>query len=240
MSALALVQARMSSSRLPGKSLADVGGEPLVALVVRRLSRARLVDDIVIATSDDSVDDPFETAGASLGVGVHRGPRDDVLTRLRGAAGGHPGPVVRITADCPFVDPALVDRVIDLLRSTPGCAYAHNVEPRTYPDGLDVEVISVDALDEAARTVVDPLDREHVTSAVRRDPARFPAAALTNPEALGDVRWTVDYAGDLEFVRAMVERLGDRRHDAGMSEILEAVRREPSLAGMNAEHGRRG
>lgn len=240
MSALALVQARMSSTRLPGKSLADVGGEPVVALVVRRLERARRVDEVAVAISEDDVDDALAAGLASLGVRVHRGPRDDVLTRLRSAAGEHPGPIVRVTADCPLIDPRIVDRVIELFEATPDCAYAHNIEPRTFPDGLDVEVISAAALDGAARTVTDPVDREHVTTAVRRDPDRFPAAALTNGEDLGDIRWTVDYAEDLEFVREVVRRLGPDRYDAGMDQILAAVRREPSLVGMHAEHGRRG
>jgi spore coat polysaccharide biosynthesis protein SpsF (cytidylyltransferase family) len=240
MSSLALVQARMSSTRLPGKSLADVGGEPLVALVVRRLERSRHVGEVVVATSDDEVDDALVAGLAPLGIGVHRGPRDDVLTRLFDAAAGHPGPLVRITADCPFIDPEVVDRVVDLFDATSGCAYAHNIEPRTFPDGLDVEVISADALREVAQSATAARDREHVTPLIRREPGRFPAAALTNGEDLGDVRWTVDYAEDLEFVRAVVRRLADRRHEAGMEEILAAVRREPSLVGMHAEHGRRG
>jgi spore coat polysaccharide biosynthesis protein SpsF (cytidylyltransferase family) len=186
------------------------------------------------------VDDALVAGLAPLGIAVHRGPRDDVLTRLCDAAAGHPGPLVRITADCPFIDPEVVDRVVDLFEATSGCAYAHNVEPRTFPDGLDVEVISADALREVARSATAAGDREHVTPLIRREPDRFPAAALTNGEDLGDVRWTVDYAEDLEFVREVVRRLGDRRHEAGMEEILAAVRREPSLAAMHPEHGRRG
>lgn len=230
----------MSSTRLPGKSLADVGGETLVALVVRRLIRARKVGEIVVATSDDEADDGLAEAVAALGVRVHRGPRDDVLTRMLDAAGDHPGPLVRITADCPLVDPGVVDRVIDLFSQTPGCVYAHNIGPRTFPDGLDVEVVARDALADAARSATDPEDREHVTSAIRSDPGRFPAAVLTNEENFGDLRWTVDYPEDLEFVRALVGRLGESRHEAGMEEILAAVRRRPSLAVAYAEQGRRG
>jgi spore coat polysaccharide biosynthesis protein SpsF (cytidylyltransferase family) len=131
---------------------------------------------------------------------------------------------VRITADCPLIDPHLVDAVIELLRATPGCAYASNTaEPRTYPDGLDVEVMTAAALRAVAAEATERADREHVTPAIRRDPARFPATALFNDEDLGDLRWTVDTAEDLDFVRAVVARLGDRRDDADMAAILAAT-----------------
>jgi spore coat polysaccharide biosynthesis protein SpsF len=240
-SALAVVQARMTSTRLPGKSLADVGGEPLAALVLRRLGRASSVERVVLATSEEPADDPLVALAAEVGVGVHRGPRDDVLTRIAGAAAGHTGPVVRITADCPLIDPGVVDNVVGLFARTPGCAYASNVEPRTYPDGMDVEVIAGDALAAADAEATDPFEREHVTTAIRRDPDRFPAAALVHEgEDLGDVRWTVDHPEDLEVVREIVARLGDRRHDAGLDEILAAVRREPSLVHVHDQWGRRG
>jgi spore coat polysaccharide biosynthesis protein SpsF (cytidylyltransferase family) len=213
----------MSSTRLPGKALADVGGEPLLALLLRRLSNAALVDRIVVATSDAADDDRIAALAEEVGVGSHRGPLDDVLARVAGAANGHQGELVRITGDCPLTDPALVDRVIELFRSS-GVEYASNVEPRTFPDGLDVEVISSEALSEAAERVEDPGDREHVTTAIRRDPDRFPAVHLVNDEDLGELRWTVDTAEDLEFVRDVVERLGARRYTAGMAEILEVTR----------------
>jgi spore coat polysaccharide biosynthesis protein SpsF len=223
MGALAIVQARMSSTRLPGKVLMDVGGESLLALMLRRLSHARRVERTVVATSDQPEDDEIESAASELGVDVYRGPLDDVLARVAGAAAGHDGAIVRLTADCPLIDPALVDTVVEMFRAA-GVAYASNVEPRTFPDGLDVEVVSSAALREAAETADDPVDREHVTTAIRRDPVRFPAVHLLNDENLGELRWTVDDADDLEFVRRTVERLGDRRHTAGMAEILEVTR----------------
>jgi spore coat polysaccharide biosynthesis protein SpsF (cytidylyltransferase family) len=220
--ALAIVQARMSSTRLPGKVLMDVGGEPMLALMLRRLGHARTVERAVVATSDRPDDDGIERVAVELGVKTHRGSLDDVLARVAGAAAGHDGEVVRLTADCPLVDPAIVDQVVELHQAA-GVAYASNVEPRTFPDGLDVEVLSAEALREAAQTVHDPLDREHVTTAIRRDPGRFPAVHLVNDPDLGELRWTVDDAQDLEFVRDVVERLGERRYTAGMAEILELV-----------------
>ncbi len=235
--ALAIVQARMSSTRLPGKTLADVEGEPMLALLLRRLQHAQLIDRIVVATSTDAVDEPIAQLADGVGVGVSRGPRDDVLSRFLIAIGGHDGPVVRITGDCPLIDPSLVDSMIERFLSVPDCAYASNVEPRTFPDGLDVEVFDAAAL----RTIADePLaahDREHVTSAVRAQPERFRQVALLSEQQLGELRWTVDEPEDLEFIRAVVRHLGDRRQQAGLAEILAAVRREPSLAEF---HGRRG
>lgn len=223
MGALAIVQARMSSTRLPGKVLMDVGGEPLLALMLRRLASAKTVEHTVVATSDQRDDDGIERLAGDLGVDAYRGPLDDVLGRVAGAARGHAGEVVRLTADCPLIDPALVDQVVELFWVA-GVAYASNVEPRTFPDGLDVEVISSAALLEAAETVQDPSDREHVTTAIRCDPDRFPAVHLVHEPDLGELRWTVDTAEDLEFVRGVVERLGERRYTAGMDEILELTR----------------
>ena len=168
----------MSSARLPGQGLADIGGEPMLALLLARLGRARSLAEIVVATSTDQVDDAIAEAAAGLGVSVGRGPRDDVLARYLGVIGDRCGPVVRITGDCPLVDPDVVDATVDLFRSTARCAYASNVEPRSFPDGLDVEVVDANALRAIAGEDPSPAEREHVTVAIRSDPERFPAAAL--------------------------------------------------------------
>jgi spore coat polysaccharide biosynthesis protein SpsF len=235
--ALALVQARMSSARLPGKTMADVDGEPMLALVLRRLGHARRVGRIVVATSTDAVDDPIAKLAVTIGAGVSRGPRDDVLARFLMVIGDRDGPVVRISGECPLIDPRLVDDTIERFLSVPHCAYASNVAPRTFPDGLDVEVIDAAALRAIADEPLGAADREHVTSAIRARPARFRQAALVSEHSLGELRWTVDEPEDLEFVRAVVRRLGHRRWEAGLAEILAAVRREPSLS---AFHGPRG
>jgi spore coat polysaccharide biosynthesis protein SpsF (cytidylyltransferase family) len=227
---LAIVQARMSSARLPGKSLADVGGEPMLALLVRRLQRSLEVERIVVATSSERIDDPIEELARTIACDVHRGPRDDVLARFVSAAEGTSGALVRLTGDCPLLDPGVVDEVIRLFHRTPGCVYASNIEPRTYPDGLDVEVFSREILEHVAAETDNAHDREHVTTAIRRELHRLPSAALVCDEKLGDLRWTVDTSEDLEFVREVVRRLGRHRHAAGMREILVAVRQEPSLA----------
>lgn len=230
MSALAVVQARMSSRRLPGKVLAEVAGEPMLALLLTRLRRAQLLDEIVVATSDEEVDDPVAQVAAALGARVHRGSRDDVLARFAGALGDRDGPVVRITADCPFVDPAVVDAAVALFADTPDCAYAGNVVERVHPDGLDVEVVDAEALRAVERETQDPYDREHVTPAVHADPVRFRAAHLPGDPALAELSWTVDEPADLAFVRALAERLGDARFTADLGTLLAVVRGDSSLS----------
>jgi spore coat polysaccharide biosynthesis protein SpsF len=234
---LAIVQARTSSARLPGKVLADVSGEPMLALLLRRLQRSREIDTIVVATSDEPGDDPVEALARDLAVGVHRGPRDDVLTRFVGAARGRGGPIARITGDCPLIDPCVVDDLVRLFARSEECAYASNIDPPTYPDGFDAEVFSPEALAAVDARATDPSDREHVTVAIRRDPERFPAVNLARDEDLSGLRWTVDTAEDLEFMRLIADRLGSERHTAGLGEILRAVRAEPSLASFSGQRG---
>ncbi len=235
--AFAIVQARMSSTRLPGKTLADVDGEPMLSLLLRRLGLARRIAGIVVATSTEASDDPIVGVAQGAGVAVSRGPQRDVLKRFLLAIGDREDPIVRITADCPLIDPAIVDDTVERFLSVAGCAYASNIQPRTFPDGLDVEVFDAAALRAIGREPLQIEDREHVTSAIRAQPGRFRQVAVVGACNLGELRWTVDELEDLEFVRALVRRLGARRHEAGLSEILSAVRAEPSLA---EYHGCRG
>jgi spore coat polysaccharide biosynthesis protein SpsF len=234
---LAIVQARMSSTRLPGKSLADIEGEPMLSLLLKRLGGARRVGEAIVATSTDPRDDPIIGLARSLGVRARRGPLEDVLARFLIAIADHDGPVVRITGDCPLIDPAVVDDTLAKYLSVPGCAYASNVQTRSFPDGLDVEVFDSAALRAVAAERLDAHDREHVTSALRAHPDRFRTASLVSGRDLGELRWTVDEPRDLEFIRMVVGRLGDRRYEAGFAEVLRAVRKRPSLADF---HGRRG
>ncbi|MDO9408795.1 cytidylyltransferase domain-containing protein [Patulibacter sp.] len=238
-SALAVVQARASSSRLPGKVLADVHGEPMLALMLRRLEAARSLGGVVLATSDERSDDPVAALGAELGVAVHRGPLDDVLARFVGALADRSDDdvAVRLTGDCPLIDPAAVDAVVALLRDDPDVAYVQNVLPRSVPDGSDAEAFRVGALRALAAAGPTAEEREHVTLGLRNDPGRWPAAAVPITDAtLGPLRWTVDTAEDMAFVREVVGRLGPRRHEADTAEIRRAVTRAPSLA----EDGLRG
>ena len=196
----------MGSTRLPGKVLADLGGQPLLSFMLERLGNLP-VDHLVVATSDLPADDPVARLCADLGVPAFRGSHDDVLRRFAGTLETFPADkVVRLTGDCPLVDPQIVVDTVALAEST-GADYTSNTLIRTFPDGLDVEVMTAAALHEAARTAADPIEREHVTPFLYRRPERFHLAALRCPDLLGDERWTVDTPTDLEFLRSIVAAL---------------------------------
>ena len=219
-----VVQARMGSTRLPGKVLADLGGQPMLGFLLHRLSR--LADaTIVVATSDLDRDDPIEEVALAHGAAVVRGPEQDVLARFGMALERFPAAtIVRITGDCPLVDPAIVRSVIELHRSR-AADYTCNVLPRTYPKGLDVEVIAASALRVAIAEARDPAEREHVTPFFYRHPERFTLANLRSGVELGEERWTVDTAEDLEVVRDIVGRFAPDQ-DFGWQSILEIVGRK--------------
>jgi spore coat polysaccharide biosynthesis protein SpsF len=200
---LGVIQARMSSSRLPGKVLADVLGAPMIGRQVERLRRSQRLDQLVLATSLDASDDPVAAYGATIGLTVARGPLTDVLARFALAADAFPQTktLVRLTADCPLTDWRVLDAAIDRLAET-GADYVNNTMPeRTYPHGLDVEAMTIAAFRTAAAEATDAYDREHVTPFIYRQPDRFRLATLTRQPSLAHLRWTVDYPEDLDFVR---------------------------------------
>lgn len=222
-----IVQARMTSSRLPGKVLKDLGAGTTLELLCRRLRRVSEASALVIATSDDPSDDPVAETAAALGVGVARGPLEDVLERYRlAAAEVGCDAVVRITADCPLSEPTVLDRLIRVWREGEGLSYVWNTrEPRTFPAGLDAEVVSRTALERAAAGTRDPYDREHVTPFVRNRPERFPQRALRLDPPVRTVKLSLDTAQDLATIRSFVERLGP---DADLPRILDAAGGGPS------------
>ena len=199
----------MSSTRLPGKVLADLAGAPMILRQIERLRRATRLNRIVVATSDQPGDDPLAICMIAAGVPVFRGSLDDVLGRFMGAieAFGPVRTVVRLTADCPLADPQLIDETLALhLRS--GADYTSNTPARrSYPKGLDVEVFETVALRVAAAETRDPYDHEHVTPFLYRNPQRFKVEGLEQATDQGDVRWTVDRPDDLDFVRAVYDEL---------------------------------
>ncbi|WP_372786381.1 cytidylyltransferase domain-containing protein [Phenylobacterium sp.] len=206
---LAILQARMSSSRLPGKVMASVLGEPMIGRQVERLRRAKRIDKLVVATSTDPSDDALAAYCENLDLWVFRGPLDDVLERFRTTLRAYPEAraVVRLTADCPLADPELIDRVIDHHHAA-GADYTSNtLGTRTYPHGLDTEVIRPSALVAAAEQARDPYEREHVTPYVYRRPELFRLAGVARHESLAMLRWTVDLPEDLAFVRDVYAQL---------------------------------
>lgn len=217
---LAAVQARMSSTRLPGKVLADIDGTSALDLLLERLSRAQEVDRIVVVTSTSADDGPIVAAAARQGVSVIRGPLDDVLERYRMAmVNSEYAAVVRITGDCPLIDPEVVDLVVEHFHAGE-CEYVSNsLDPRTYPDGLDVELLSRAALLRAAQDASTSFEREHVTPYIREHPELFSQAALNLDQDWSDVRITLDTPEDLEIIRKIVAVAG---RDAATNELVAA------------------
>lgn len=206
---LAILQARMSSSRLPGKVMAPVLGEPMIGRQVERLRRAQRIDKLVVATSTDPSDDPLAAYATKLNLTVFRGALSDVLGRFCAVLEAHRrvSAVVRLTADCPLADPALIDEVIAHHFATDADYTSNTLGERTYPHGLDTEVIRPAVLMEAAHRAVDPYEREHVTAYVYRRPEVYRLAGVRRARSLADLRWTVDFPADLAFVRDVYARL---------------------------------
>lgn len=197
---VAILQARMTSSRLPGKVMRPILGMPMIGRQVERLNRCDSLDRLVVATSKDPSDDVLAAYCEGLGVRVFRGSLDDVLGRFAGAAVANGAAhVVRLTADCPLADPQVIDACVWRHIET-GADYTSNTLERSYPDGLDVEVMTIDALRTMHREAKDPYEREHVTPFLYRHPERFRIAQLAQAATLSDRRWTVDTAEDFEFV----------------------------------------
>jgi len=228
---VALLQARMGSTRLPGKVLAEIDGRPLLEQLVRRVRSSERLTTLALATTTCPEDDVLEAAAGRLGLPVFRGSEHDVLDRFAGAARAFAAAtIVRLTADNPLVDGAFVDFVVDRYAAA-GVAYAETTTTGSYPYGLSVEVFSRAALEADAAGATDAADREHVTPFVRRHPQRFPALALVAPERNGDLRWTVDTAEDLAHVRALFAALDLSRDPLGHEAIIRYERALRSTAG---------
>jgi len=235
MKTIAIVQARMGSIRLPGKVLSKLVGEPILAWVTRAAQAAPGIDEVWIATSENAGDDAVADWAAKHNVAAHRGSEHDVLDRFAGAAKASCADIVlRLTADCPFLDPQVVAQTVRL-RAVTGAAYASNIDPPTWPDGLDCEVLTVEALLTAAAEARRPSDREHVTPYVRNNRARFPAETLIAPlPGLANERWTLDTPADLAFLSAIAEQLpGDR--PPSFLDVLAVLDRQPRLREINSD-----
>ena len=227
MSVAVIVQARMSSRRLPGKVLLPLAGAPALARMMERVARVRGADRRLVATSDRAEDDAIAQAGETFGFEVRRGPLDDVLARVDRAVPRGCDVVVRLTADCPLVDPALVDRHIARFRRGRPCAeYVTNAVVRTQPDGLDVEVVSRALLRRAARAARDPYDREHVLPWVRRRARLLPVTQETDLSAL---RWTLDTRADYRMIKAVYAELYGRNPRFGATDVYRLLLRRPEL-----------
>jgi spore coat polysaccharide biosynthesis protein SpsF len=229
---VAIIQARMSSSRLPGKVLMPIAGRPAILFMAERVRRARNVDAICVATSVDPSDDALAACVEQAGIAVCRGSLDDVLDRFVAAARAHEAQtVIRLTGDCPLIDADVIDRVAGLVHA--GCDYASNIEPPTYPDGLDVEAMSIAALESAGAEARLGSEREHVTLFIRHRPERFRAGHVASSVDLSAMRWTVDYPDDFVQVRALTDGVGRDPVEADRFDFLrvhEALGRSANAA----------
>lgn len=248
----AIIQGRMGSSRLPGKVLLDIAGQPMLQRVFTRTARAATVTDTIFATTTDPSDGPVAEYCDFSGIPFRRGSLYDVLDRYyQTAKQSKADIVVRITADCPVIDPVLIDEAVNTLIDGEYDFTCNRLPPpwhRTYPIGLDTEVCTFAALEKAWKNAKEPQQREHAmpylyegvelkhqnrTLETGNSPRGFKVALLHHTTDFGDYRWTVDTAEDLEFIRQVYSRF-DGRDDFSWKEVLELVHNEPKLMEINA------
>jgi spore coat polysaccharide biosynthesis protein SpsF len=235
-----VIQARTGSSRLPGKVLLPAVGRPLLSLMIERVRRARRVGTVVLATTIEPADRVIEDLGRSLGVETYCGHSSDCLDRhVRAARAVGADIVVKIPSDCPLIDPAVIDRVLTAFLEDPDrYEYVSNLHPESYPDGNDVEVMTLRALETAWSEARRPYEREHTTPFLWDQPNfRIGSHVWETGLDLSRVRrWVLDYPEDYELIRAVFERLYPLRPDFGLDDILALFEREPSLAAVNRQH----
>lgn len=238
MKRVAIIQARTGSTRLPGKVLLPLGGTTVLGCVVDRLQACTQIAEIVVATTTLAGDDAVESEAARLKVGAFRGASDDVLERFCAAAQACGADiVVRITADCPLIDGALVDcMMMTFDERQPECDYLSNTIARTFPRGLDAEIFTYAALKKAAEEADEPYQREHVTPYLYQHPELFAISQYTDPagEDHSSMRWTLDTPEDFTFLQAVYAACphGSPR-DITTAEVLNALARDPTLLNIN-------
>jgi spore coat polysaccharide biosynthesis protein SpsF len=226
---LAVLQARMSSSRLPGKVLKPLLGRPMLARQIERVKRSVLIDRLLVATSAAAEDAAIEQLCAEMRVDCYRGSLDDVLDRFyRAAQACNPAYIVRLTGDCPLADPELIDAVIRFCVDG-GYDYVSNALQPTFPDGLDTEVLRFSCLAEAWREARLPSEREHVTPFIYNNPGRFRIGSFTNQVDYSHLRWTVDEPEDFNLVEKIYTALYPGNPRFSSQEILALIERNPGI-----------
>ncbi len=230
-----IIEARMRSSRLPGKVLKPILGKPMLELMVERLRLARTVDEVVLATTDKVDDQPLADLGQRLNLPVFRGSEDDVLLRVLEAARAHRADViVEVTGDCPLMDPGLIDKVVGDFRIG-GADFVSNVRGYTTPRGTDVRVFRTDDLAEINRVSSDPADHEHVSLHFWEHPEKYRLRNVPTefPPAVADLRLTVDTVEDLELIAKIFAGLYPKNPAFNLSDILEFLAAHPEISTMN-------
>lgn len=233
MTTLLIVQARMTSTRLPGKVLLPLAGEPMLTRLVERLRRVQRADGIVIATTTNATDDPIAALCSQLGMPCHRGSEHDVLSRYADAARLHGADtVVRITSDCPLIDPALIDQVIAAYEEG-GSDYVSNMLPPTWPYGMAVEVFSAAALAQAHAEATQAAEREHVTPFIYWHPERYRLRNVASPVDLSQHRWTVDTPEDYALVGRLFDHLMPTHPHFTQADVLALLDQHPDWIAIN-------
>lgn len=241
MKTAAIVQARMSSTRLPEKVLLPLGETTVLGQLVRRLALSRCLSGVIVAIPEGKSDDALANACAELGVACHRGSENDVLARFHGAAVAHDvETIVRITSDCPFYDPFLLDEMLEEFAAANGDGvtvdYLTNCTlKRTYPRGLDTEIFTFEALDLTFREAGRPEEREHVTPYMYCNPEKFRLRSRENPVDLSGHRWVVDTEADLRFVREVLGKLTWSKPDFRTQDLVAFLQQRPELMHMNRD-----
>ena len=233
-----VIQARMDSTRLPGKVLKDILGKPMLAWIIERVKQAKTIDRIILATTKNPNDTLILELAKEYGVIGFAGSEDDVLDRYYQAA-SHVGgdTIVRVTGDCPLIDPDVIDEVVDYFLAN-NFDYVSNIHPPTYPDGLDVEVFSFAVLKESWHKAQLKSEREHVTSYIWENANLFNLDNVSGEADLSHLGFTVDTKSDLDFVREIYARLETKGVTLRLPEIIQLLEQEPTLLEINQEHKR--
>ena len=245
MTTTAIIQARMGSRRLPGKVLFAVGGKPLLGWMLDRLSTCNQIDQIIVATSVDKSDDAIEEFANSYGCNLFRGSHDDVLDRYYQTARSlkcSPDLVVRLTADCPLIDPEVVDNIIEIMKKSP-LDFISNSEPlpSSWPDGMDVSIMTFSALTKAWEIAKKPSEREHVTFIFWEKDNHFKCQRVECHEDFSQYRLTVDYKEDFDLVKNIILNFINKEKDlrfVSMQEIINYLQSHPELLAINGQYSR--
>lgn len=232
---ICIIQARMGSTRLPGKSLMDLNGRPSLDWVYKRVCQSKLIDKVIVATSEDSIDDEIEKFCIDNKIHCFRGDNLDVLDRYYKCASHYKASVVvRVTGDCPLIDPEVIDKAISkYLDASSDVVYVSNVTERTYPDGLDVEVFSYESLKEAWTNARLDSEREHVTPYIRNN---FNNITILNDENYSSIRLTLDYEEDYTKLDLMLKNISPNGEMFGLKDIVKFLNENPEIDLINKKH----
>jgi len=235
-----IIQARMGSQRLPGKVMKPLAGEPALYRILERLSNCKTIDEIIVATTNNPEDSQIVSLAKDFGVKFYRGSNEDVLLRFyQSATEFSLDVIIRITADCPFIDSEIIDRMLikfnKLNTNRKHCEYLSNIARRKFPRGLDVEIFSYSVLEKINKMAKNPYDREHVTTYIRNNPKEFKTARYTPLVDNSKYRWTLDEKDDYEFISRVYEGLYYQNPKFRYKDILKYLNQNPELALINSD-----